>query len=208
MRKVLGFIVASLIFVSLPGYANAATEEVDWKTEIETTDEDVLDELFEDEYEDPKTLYTTTYLNMRPYPNTNSEVERVLPINFQVKAVSEYNGWTRIVYKDKYFYVWNEYLSSEKTLKSLGIFKLTAYCNCPICSGEWAWGPTSSGSMPVAGRTVAMYGLPLGTKVLINGHEYVIEDRGTPYSHIDVYHNTHEEALDFGVQYAEVYLIN
>ena len=207
MKKMLGFIMIFLLSFSLPGYANAASEEVDWKTAIETTGEAALDELFANEYENSKTLYTTTYLNMRARPNIKSEVKRVLPVNFEVTAVSEYNGWSRIIYKDEHFYVWNEYLSSEKVLESLGVFKLTAYCNCPICSGEWAWGPTSSGSIPVAGRTVAMYGLPLGTKVLINGHEYVIEDRGTPYGHIDIYHDTHSEALDFGVKYAEVYLV-
>ena len=216
MKKMLGFIIIFLLSFSLPGYANAASDEVDWKTAIETTSEDTLDELFENEYENTKTLYTTTYLNMRPYPNTNSEVERVLPVNFEVEAVSDYNGWTKISYKDEYFYLWNEYLSTEKTvieeekpaMTLLGTFKLTGYCNCPSCCGEWAWGPTTSGVMPVEGRTVAMYGVPLGTKVSINGKTYIIEDRGTPYGHIDVYHDSHSEALEFGVKYAEIYFID
>lgn len=216
MKKMLGFMMIFLLSFSLPGYAKAATDDVDWKTAIETTDDYLLNKLFENEYENPKTLYTTTYLNMRPYPNTNSEVEKVLPINTKVKAISEYRGWSKISYNDEYFYLWNEYLSTEKTViveveKSsmtlLGTFKLTAYCNCSSCCGEWSGGPTTSGVMPVAGRTVAMYGVPLGTKVSINGKTYIIEDRGTPYGHIDIYHNSHSEALAFGVKYAEVYLI-
>ena len=61
--------------------------------------------------------------------------------------------------------------------------------------------------MPVEGRTVAIGGLPFGTKLMIRGHEYTVEDRGTPYGHIDVYMNSHEEALKFGVQYADVRLL-
>lgn len=216
MKRMLGFMMIFLLTFSLPGYAKAATDDVDWKTAIETTDDYLLNKLFENEYENPKTLYTTTYLNMRPYPNTNSEVEKVLPINTKVETISEYRGWSKISYNDEYFYLWNEYLSTEKIVVTeeksdstlLGTFKLTAYCNCSICCGEWAGGPTTSGIMPVAGRTVAMYGIPLGTKLMINGHVYTVDDRGTPYGHIDIYHNSHGEALAFGVKYAEVYRID
>lgn len=90
----------------------------------------------------------------------------------------------------------------------LGTFKLTSYCSCPICCGVWSGGPTASGVMPAEGRTVAMAGVPFGTKLLINGYIYTVEDRGTPYGHVDIYKNSHEEAAQFGVQYAEVYLAN
>lgn len=33
---------------------------------------------------------------------------------------------------------------------------------------------------------------------------YTVEDRGTPYGHVDIYFNDHQEASDFGVQYADV----
>ncbi len=88
----------------------------------------------------------------------------------------------------------------------LGTFKLTSYCSCPICCGVWSGGPTASGAMPVEGRTVAMAGVPFGTKLYINGYIYTVEDRGTPYGHVDIYKNSHEEAAQFGVQYADVYL--
>jgi 3D (Asp-Asp-Asp) domain-containing protein len=37
-----------------------------------------------------------------------------------------------------------------------------------------------------------------------------VEDRGGAINgnHIDIYFNTHEEALEFGCQYANVYLVN
>lgn len=53
-----------------------------------------------------------------------------------------------------------------------------------------------------------MAGLPFGTKLLINGNVYVVEDRGTSYGHVDIFFNTHSEALAFGRQYADVYRLN
>lgn len=88
---------------------------------------------------------------------------------------------------------------------SLGYFKLTAYCSCPVCCGIWSGGPTASGVMPTENHTAAMAGVPFGTELIINGEIYTVEDRGTPYGHVDIYMESHEEALQFGVQYAEVF---
>ena len=87
----------------------------------------------------------------------------------------------------------------------LGNFMLTAYCNCAQCCGT-AGNATASGVMPSAGHTVAMAGVPFGTQLLINGTVYTVEDLGTPYGHVDIYFGSHEEALSFGLQYADVYL--
>ena len=89
--------------------------------------------------------------------------------------------------------------------KYLGNFKLTAYCNCAVCCGRWAGGPTASGKMPVQGRTIATGVLPFGTKLNIGGKIYTVEDRGTPYGHIDIYMERHADAEEFGVRYADVY---
>ncbi len=89
----------------------------------------------------------------------------------------------------------------------LGNFTLTAYCNCAQCCGT-AGNATASGTMPSAGRTVAMAGVPFGTQLLINGNVYTVEDLGTPYGHVDIYFDSHEEALSFGLQYADVYQLN
>jgi len=90
----------------------------------------------------------------------------------------------------------------------LGKFRLTAYCSCVRCCGKWAGGPTASGVMPTAGRTIAMGGVPFGTKLRINGTVYTVEDRGTSYGHVDVYFGSHAEALGFGSKYADVYQVN
>ena len=89
--------------------------------------------------------------------------------------------------------------------KYLGNFKLTAYCNCAVCCGRWAGGPTASGKMPVQSRTIATGVLPFGTKLNIGGKIYTVEDRGTPYGHIDIYMERHADAEEFGVRYADVY---
>ena len=103
--------------------------------------------------------------------------------------------------------VYTQYTTSGYTYgKYLGNFKLTSYCACPVCCGVWSGGPTASGAMPAEGRTIAMGGVPFGTKLVIGGNVYTVEDRGTPYGHVDIYKNSHQDALNFGVQYSEVYL--
>ena len=101
--------------------------------------------------------------------------------------------------------------SSESTNsgqgKYLGNFTLTAYCNCAQCCGT-ADNLTASGTVPTAGRTVAMAGVPFGTQLLINGNVYTVEDLGTPYGHVDIFFDNHSDALSFGLQSAEVYQLN
>lgn len=94
---------------------------------------------------------------------------------------------------------------------SLGQFKITAYCNCSKCCGKWAGGPTASGAMPKAGRTIAVDPkvIPLGSKVIIDGHTYIAEDTGGAIkgNKIDLYCSSHAEALSWGVKYKNVSII-
>lgn len=101
-------------------------------------------------------------------------------------------------------------------LTELGEFKLTAYCACKQCCGKDPGSPyygiTASGTTATAGRTIAVDPsvIPYGSEVVINGHTYIAEDCGGAIkeNRIDIYFDTHEEALNFGVQHATVYLIN
>jgi len=99
----------------------------------------------------------------------------------------------------------------EINLTSLGEFKLTAYCPCSKCNGKWAGGITSTGVTAQAEHTIAVDPkvIPYGSHVMINGHEYVAEDCGGAIKNarIDVYFDTHQEALNFGIKYAEVFMI-
>lgn len=109
----------------------------------------------------------------------------------------------------------NEYsqspiIPSGEGLISLGIFKLTGYCPCSQCCGEAHSGHTSTGAVPHANHTVSVDPkfIPYGTVLVINGIEYVAEDCGGGVNkyHIDIFFNTHAEALTFGVKYAEVFV--
>ena len=102
-------------------------------------------------------------------------------------------------------------VSRENTTGTTKIFKITAYCPCSKCCGKYASGYTSSGTKATAGRTVAASSqFAFGTKLLINGKEYTVEDRGGAITgnKIDIYMNTHAEALAWGVRYLPVQVVN
>ncbi len=98
----------------------------------------------------------------------------------------------------------------DGTLVPLGTFKTTAYCPCYQCSEGWGR-QTSSGALATANHTVAVDKrvIPMGSRLLINGEEYVAQDvgGGVKGNHIDIYFNTHGETRQHGVRNAEVYLI-
>lgn len=91
---------------------------------------------------------------------------------------------------------------------SLGEFRITAYCACAACCGK-SDGITATGTICKAGRTIAVDPdvIPYGTEVVINGHVYVAEDcgGGIDGKSIDLYFDSHEDALRWGVKYFEVY---
>lgn len=86
-------------------------------------------------------------------------------------------------------------------------FKVTAYCPCHECSGEYGR-QTATGHMARAGHTIAVDPtvVPYGSHVKINGVEYVAEDCGGAVkgNTIDIFFDTHEETEQFGVRYLEV----
>ena len=87
-------------------------------------------------------------------------------------------------------------------LESLGTYTLYAYCPCPKCCGQWSGGLTASGT--VADWDV----LPAGTELYIEGVGWrVVEDTGAGIDGqaLDIYMDSHEDALRFGVQTAEVW---
>ncbi|MCI8411383.1 MAG: hypothetical protein HFJ40_02880 [Clostridia bacterium] len=89
-------------------------------------------------------------------------------------------------------------------------YKITAYCSCSKCCGKTT-GRTASGTKATAGRTVAASGkFAFGTKLNIGGHIYTVEDRGGAINgnRIDIYVNSHSEALRWGVRYLPVNVAN
>ena len=105
----------------------------------------------------------------------------------------------------------------------LGEFKITHYCACVKCCGQWALNRpegvvlTASGAEAKAGRTIAVDPdvIPLGTEVVVrysDGNEavYVAEDTGSAVkgNHIDVYMDDHDAAWNAGLKTGTVLTIN
>ncbi len=91
------------------------------------------------------------------------------------------------------------------------VYKVTAYCPCSRCCGSYANGITAMGTTARAGHTIAApSNFPFGTRIRMNGHEYVVEDRGGAIkgNRIDLYVNTHAEALAWGVKYLTIEVLN
>ena len=89
------------------------------------------------------------------------------------------------------------------------IFKVTAYCSCAKCCGKTT-GRTAAGTQATAGHTVAASGqFAFGTKLIINGQQYTVEDRGGAIqgNRIDIYMNSHAEAVAWGVKYLPVQVV-
>ena len=107
---------------------------------------------------------------------------------------------------------------SDKAAKpvSIGSFKLTAYCNCSLCCGKWAYDrPDGVVYGSIGEELKENYSIAVDpsviayrTEVIINGHTYKAQDCGGAIkgNRIDVYFESHNDALDFGVQYAEVFI--
>ena len=96
--------------------------------------------------------------------------------------------------------------TAATTKSGTQVYKITAYCSCAKCCGK-ATGRTAMGTKATAGRTVAASGkFAFGTKLNINGHVYTVEDRGGAINgnKIDIYVNSHAEALAWGVRYLPV----
>ena len=101
----------------------------------------------------------------------------------------------------------------------LGRCKVMAYCACEICCGKWAKNRPdgivygASGEELVAGVSCASP-LPFGTVLEIEGvGTYIVQDRPPAWvvdnygeNLVDIYLDDHQAALEFGVQYHDVYM--
>ena len=92
--------------------------------------------------------------------------------------------------------------------------EVSYYCPCYICCGKED-GITASGNLAIEGVTVALpSSIPLGTIIVIDGHEYVCQDRGgaiidygNNYIRADIFLNSHEDCLARGRYITEGYIV-
>lgn len=96
---------------------------------------------------------------------------------------------------------------------SIGEVWVTAYCSCSICCGPYANGITASGKKATAKHTIAVDAyhpiVPMGTKVVIEGTVYTVEDTGdlNHYGNdFDVYFSDHNLATQFGRRHVEAFI--
>ena len=198
-----------------------ATEVI--QEQPETTVQETITPVVEERY---ITKYTTTGLNIRKGPSTDYEIYKTVEINTELQMLenSEQNNWVIIKLDDNKFYVNSKYLSDEKTViqtskvssrsavqnrtstvaagDCVGYYTLTYYCSCSKCCGKTN-GITAWGTKATAGKTIATSSkFAFGTKLIINGHEYIVEDRGGAIqgNKIDIFVNSHSEALQLGVK--------
>ena len=101
----------------------------------------------------------------------------------------------------------------------LGEYRITAYCACEKCCGEWAKNRPggivvgAAGIELVAGVSCASP-LPFGTVVEVEGlGTYIVQDRTASWvaekydnKVIDIYFDSHEAACEFGLKFANVYV--
>lgn len=97
---------------------------------------------------------------------------------------------------------------SAATLETLAV-TASAYCPCVICCADSADGITSTGTIATEGRTIAVDPsvIPYGTEVIFGGNKYIAEDCGGAIkgNRIDVFFDSHEDALQFGRQELNVF---
>lgn len=80
---------------------------------------------------------------------------------------------------------------------------VTHYCACSKCCGSNADGITASGKRVARGMVAMSSHYPFGTKIMINGVMYTVEDRGgsgieNDTTRVDIYVPDHQEALRLG----------
>lgn len=70
-------------------------------------------------------------------------------------------------------------------------------------------GITASGTKATVGRTIASNKYPFGTKIMIDGHIYTVEDRGSSIvdNCLDILVDSKEEAMQKGRHTAIVYVL-
>ena len=144
-----------------------------------------------------------SYLTAKYQEFTFAQVKEELDELFQAQYTLSTKSSTETVTKTK----------TVKVGESLGTVVTSGYCNCVICCGKWSGGVTASGVKPTSNHTLAVDAKnpigPLGTKVIMNGIEYTVEDTGNFAKYgvdFDVYYDTHLQALAHGHKKWEAYL--
>lgn len=132
---------------------------------------------------------TSSTLNVRYNGGTEYESFYTLTAGEEVQGKEKDGAWTEVNCYGYKGYVWSDYITDKSQSTGgnyIGRYYVTGYNPwCSHCCG--GKGLTTSGRQAVVGRTVAMAGMPFGTRLYIEGlGSYVVEDRGVGPGVIDV----------------------
>ena len=143
--------------------------------------------------------YFTAKYGEFTYEQVADEVEEIFRAQYHLETQSQ-----------------QETVTETKTVRvgeSLGEVVTSGYCNCTICCGQWSGGPTASGVYPTPNHTIAVDAanpfVPMGTHIVMNGVEYVVEDTGNFARYgvqFDVYYGDHQSASSHGHKTWEAYI--
>ena len=92
--------------------------------------------------------------------------------------------------------------------ENAGRHRITHYCPLECCNGNGNAWKTASGAPMVIGKTVAASSreFPFGTRLLINGNIYVVEDRGVGRGCIDILVESDRVADRLGLYYTTIHV--
>lgn len=205
MRKFLLFVITALSIITV----TCTTVQADESNAPAITAKQFIERL---QYiNDTSTKYAVSNnINIRMEPNTNCGIYRKTKYNEKFEVLLELGGWSMVSKEGMTAFIKSEYLSKKETAIYMGSFKISHYCCekykhiCGTGSGKTATGlDVRPGLISVDPRLI-----PLGSVVIINGKEYRAEDTGGMIKgkKIDMAVSYHQEALDLGVYYADVYV--
>ena len=179
----LGFALGILLMMAAPGLiVDAAAADVPQETIVVHSAETAVEQIYSCEYEEKQVIEVVELCEAEPeLPAEEIAVEPEAP-------------------------------------QSIGLYRITAYCSCKRCCDKdpadpW-YGITATGTKATEGRTIAVDPkvIPYGSVVYFEGPDglvggYVAEDCGGAIkgNEIDLYFDSHEAALEWGVRELEVY---
>lgn len=212
-KKLRIFFIISLVIFGIIFYRMQTTiDKYDTQQKVmeiaQTINKKIKKDIKEDKKEEPQILEYIEEEN-----NINQEISNSTPEIYTYEEVQEPTPEVHIQEEQQIQKIEDSIQHQpqvQEQYTSLGTYKITAYCSCQKCTGSGN-GITASGTQATAGRTIAApSNLPFGTKLLINGHEYIVEDRGGAIKNnvLDMYFDDHEQALQWGVKYIEVFIKN
>lgn len=163
--------------------------------------------------------YDEVQLNVDEIGHNPWQLASLLTVLYEDYTVQEVKGFLKQIFEAQYSLSTStskETVTETKMVRvgeSLGKVTTSGYCNCVLCCGSWSGGPTASGVYPTSNHTIAVDAknpfVPMGTKVIMNGMEYTVEDTGNFARYgvqFDVYYDNHIAATLHGHKQWECYL--